>query len=345
MQRLTALLRRSGVALLAGLFWMTTAAPDLQAQSPCEDEVTVRSGDTLYRIARRCDTTIAALLAENPRIDDPNVLRVGWQLDVPDGAQPAPTPEPPTPEPDREADAGTYIVRPGDTLGKIADRYGLSAAALMAANPQIDNPNMISVGWRLEIPADKPAAPPVVTDPPATARTLRAMPARGSAGTRVHLKATGFKPHQALRIGFGPKDAEYDLFDRAQADAEGRLSVHVPVPDFARADRPYVFVVVPDGSYDEVISNVYHVRSGTPDRKTPNDDAQPEPVVRAEGVVTGEGVACPTIRADDGTLYTLAGTDLDALDEGDRVYVEGTRAAVSTCMQGTTLQVSHIESR
>lgn len=43
---------------------------------------TVRSGDTMWGIARRYDTTVNALLARNPSIKNPNLIRVGQRVRV-----------------------------------------------------------------------------------------------------------------------------------------------------------------------------------------------------------------------------------------------------------------------
>ena len=57
------------------------------------------------------------------------------------------------------ADTGTatkeqavYMVRKGDTLWGIAKQYGVALTALIAANPQIKNPNLISPGDKVNIP-------------------------------------------------------------------------------------------------------------------------------------------------------------------------------------------------
>lgn len=45
-----------------------------------------------------------------------------------------------------------YIVKKGDTLWGIAKRYQVALTALIAANPQIKNPNLIYPGNRVNIP-------------------------------------------------------------------------------------------------------------------------------------------------------------------------------------------------
>jgi LysM repeat protein len=62
-------------------------------------------------------------------------------------------------EPKAVSDPGTvtdYTVKAGDTLTSIARRYGTTVAALVKANPQIKNPDLIRVGEVIKIPgADK----------------------------------------------------------------------------------------------------------------------------------------------------------------------------------------------
>lgn len=48
----------------------------------------------------------------------------------------------------------TYTVRPGDTLSKIAMRNGVTLQQLLEANPQVKDPNKISVGDVLNVPND-----------------------------------------------------------------------------------------------------------------------------------------------------------------------------------------------
>jgi len=45
-----------------------------------------------------------------------------------------------------------YHVRSGDTLSGVARLFGISYAALLAANPTIANPSLIHVGQLVTIP-------------------------------------------------------------------------------------------------------------------------------------------------------------------------------------------------
>jgi hypothetical protein len=49
-----------------------------------------------------------------------------------------------------------YVVRPGDTLGRIAGRFGVSIPAILAANPQVLDPNLVVTGQVLRIPSPTP---------------------------------------------------------------------------------------------------------------------------------------------------------------------------------------------
>lgn len=123
------------------------------AWTKCPSIITVQWGDTLSGIAQLCGTTVDAIRAANPGLGW--WLYAGQTLYIPSGY--TPSQPPPT--------GGTYVVKAGDTLGKIAARSGVSLSALIAANPQIKNPSLIYVGQVINLPAGtKPPPPP--TQPP-----------------------------------------------------------------------------------------------------------------------------------------------------------------------------------
>jgi len=74
---------------------------------------------------------------------------------VPGAPNLTPTPDSPRVLPTPRVDPGQYLVQAGDTLGTIARQYGISLQSLMDANDLTD-PNLISVGQELTIPAPSP---------------------------------------------------------------------------------------------------------------------------------------------------------------------------------------------
>lgn len=67
----------------------------------------------------------------------------------------SPTPDSPRVLPTPRVDPGQHVVQAGDTLGTIAQQYGVSLQALMQANG-LSDPNLLSVGQALTIPAPSP---------------------------------------------------------------------------------------------------------------------------------------------------------------------------------------------
>jgi len=94
----------------------------------------VQPGDTLYRIAQRFGTTVAALQELN-RFPNPDQLVIGQAILIP---SPAATPL-------------QYTVVRGDTLYLLAQTFDTTVAAIAQANNIVD-PNRINVGDRLFIP-------------------------------------------------------------------------------------------------------------------------------------------------------------------------------------------------
>ena len=121
---------------------------------------TVRAGDTLGLIAARFGVSVQAIAAANNLVNI-NVIYVGQVLVIPGVVNPGPTPTP-TSTPPPTTGSTTYVVRAGDTLGKIAIQFGTSIQALMSAN-NLSNPNLIYVGQVLVIPGGGGGYIPPVT--------------------------------------------------------------------------------------------------------------------------------------------------------------------------------------
>lgn len=96
---------------------------------------TVVPGDTLYRIARNFNSTVANILKFN-YIPNPSLLRIGQVIIIPQS--------PP--------EAIIYTVKPGDTLYSIAKRYGTSVRNLVTFN-YLSPPYIIYPGQQLVVTA------------------------------------------------------------------------------------------------------------------------------------------------------------------------------------------------
>jgi LysM repeat protein len=101
---------------------------------------TVQRGDTLSAIARRFSTTVTVLMRANPEITNSNSISVGQVIYLP-GARIT-----------LSNGKIVYVTKSGDTMGAIAREFNTTLTALVNANPQISNPNLIYTGQRINIP-------------------------------------------------------------------------------------------------------------------------------------------------------------------------------------------------
>jgi lysozyme len=99
----------------------------------CTQTYVVQRGDNLFRIAQRFGTTVWALQQLNG-IANPNRVYAGQVLCVAQGYT-----------------GSTYVVQYGDTLARIARRFGVNLYSLAQAN-NIWNINRIYAGQVLVIP-------------------------------------------------------------------------------------------------------------------------------------------------------------------------------------------------
>ena len=107
----------------------------------------VMRGDTLRSLAARFGSTVESIMASNPSITNPNVIYEGQRLTIYSAGPGNPPPTQPPP-----ASGQVYYTVRGDTLRKIAARFGTTVDAILKANPRITNPNIIYVGQAITIP-------------------------------------------------------------------------------------------------------------------------------------------------------------------------------------------------
>ena len=201
------------------------AAAPVAASAAAPAEYVVKSGDTLFLISKRTNYRQAAILAANPGLN-PKRLRVGQKIKMPGAIAAAPAvakvaaaeakPEekysgnkvmpaaaPSSAAANTKAPVKTknafvayegptkeYVVKSGDSLGKIASEYGISIRALKALNGL--QANQLRAGQKLKVPtekqtpeankapaakAEKPAAPEAGKKPAAEAKPAETKPA------------------------------------------------------------------------------------------------------------------------------------------------------------------------
>lgn len=162
---------------------------------------TIQPGDSLWAIAQRFGITVRELLAANPQVTNPAVIRPGLVLYIP------------------RRPAQQYVVQPTDSLYAIARRFGVSLVELQRANPGVD-PMRLQVGQRLYIPT--PAAQNIVIPREDygydemmadLSRLAERYPfiQLGSIGESVLGRSI-----PSVRIGTGPKEVHYNASFHAQ---------------------------------------------------------------------------------------------------------------------------------
>jgi LysM repeat protein len=221
------------VVLWSGFAFTASAQED-----PCGEIVTVRSGDTLSRIARRCNTTVEAIVQENPEITNPNLIFPGMRLRMPIEID----------RPDPDPDTMTYLVRPPDTLEAIAERFGTTVEEMLAANPDIDDPEDIETGQRLVIP------------PTGLHPEVDIEPTTGPPGTEIQVLASDFPTDIPLTVGIGRWGSEPTVSHEVTADDEGNVSTTITLPEEAMPGEEWVVLVqTVDLPRVEALSELFNV--------------------------------------------------------------------------------------
>jgi membrane-bound lytic murein transglycosylase D len=134
---------------------LASIAAERHVEQVREATYRVRRGDTLSRIAARFGVRTQDLMTANG-IRRANHIRVGQVLEIPGATRTvavalAPEPTVRSVSTTPAAAGGSYRVRSGDTLGRIAKRHGVSERALADANG-IRNKSLVKIGQVLRIP-------------------------------------------------------------------------------------------------------------------------------------------------------------------------------------------------
>lgn len=109
----------------------------------------VQSGDTLYEIARKHNTSVKSLCAAN-NLKEKSTLKVGQRLNIP-GSRTMQASTGATKNRAVVTPRSTYTVQSGDTMWSIARKYNVNPVALLELNKMTDK-SKIKVGQKIKIP-------------------------------------------------------------------------------------------------------------------------------------------------------------------------------------------------
>ncbi|MCC3292512.1 LysM peptidoglycan-binding domain-containing protein [Arthrobacter sp. zg-Y1110] len=168
--------RRASITTLAALA-IAAVVGGAPAQA-AEPAYTVVSGDTLSGIAATHGVSLSTIFSANG-LDGSSIIYPGDRIVLGGEAKTSPAPSPATPAP---ASASSYTVVPGDTLGAIASRHGVSLSTIFSANG-LNGSSIIYPGDRILLgggtqaaPAPSPAAPAPAVQESASASTYTVAP-------------------------------------------------------------------------------------------------------------------------------------------------------------------------
>ncbi|WP_425430423.1 LysM peptidoglycan-binding domain-containing protein [Diaminobutyricimonas aerilata] len=195
----------------AGTAVATTTSPAAHRPAAVPSSYRVAAGDTVSSIAGRFGLSTASVLALNG-LGWKSVIFPGQVLKLSSAATSAPAPAP-APAP---SSAGRYTIAKGDTVSRIAQKFGVPVASVLSANG-LSWSSIIYPGQTLTIPgqaapAATPVTPvvstPVVSAPPASSTytiksgdTIGAIAARHGVSTQALLSANGLSWSSVIYAG------------------------------------------------------------------------------------------------------------------------------------------------
>ena len=111
-------------------------------------------GDTLWGIARKNSISLNSLLGSNPKLSKSSKLSIGQEIMIPSAGVAVPSPVTPISQvSETGSSSGSYVVKSGDSLSRIARNNQVSLSSLMELNG-MNSQSIIRPGQTLLIPSE-----------------------------------------------------------------------------------------------------------------------------------------------------------------------------------------------
>ena len=155
----------------------------------------------------------------------------------------------------------------------------------------------------------------------------------GVVGSRIPVTTENLPATVSAQINFGALQDGFEVIETGWVDGSGRFdgreTLMVRIPSWARTDRPYL-LIVSDLQYNAL----------APAEMVHPTDAQGR--VQRRGTVKWNST-CPTLTGQADELYFLTG-DVGGLASGEEVRVTGRLLHDTQCGPGTTLAVESVRA-
>ncbi|SEC60285.1 LysM repeat-containing protein [Paramicrobacterium humi] len=168
---------------------IVTGAPAAVAATPfataksASATYTVRSGDTVSRIAAKYGVATQSVLTAN-KLGWNSLIFPGQKLSIPgaSSSSPAPAAAKPTSKPAaKPSSGGSYTVKSGDTVSRIAAKHGVSTQSVLTAN-KLGWSSIIYPGQKLTIPGSSTASTSAPAKPSAPSKGTSSSNSNASKG-------------------------------------------------------------------------------------------------------------------------------------------------------------------
>ncbi|GAB5562800.1 MAG: hypothetical protein SynsKO_44470 [Synoicihabitans sp.] len=250
---------------------------------------TVARGDNLWTLARKNNLSVRELASANGLAANAG-LRVGQVLVIP-GTAPSPVAQPAAAMAPAET-GRSYRIRPGDTLGKIAQAHGTTVGELKAFNRL--SSDMVRAGDTLSIP-ESATVQPAAEAPPAAPATVAARTI-DTTGAYKHTVAPG-ESLTVIAGRYGVKIGDIALANKIRDPSLIRPGQELVIPGWEAPAAPAVEQPVRTLSVTPATTAIPTLRVEEQDLDAGFDDEDlgDIPVITVEEAPTNQGDGSPPV--------------------------------------------------